>query len=340
VAVAALVALAAGCKSAPPKLPPLPPQSSLLLPPPPAAVAPPDQPIVDRVVALVNEDVVMMSELQEAIVLYLRDAKEPTPPPGPERDQLAQKVLTRMIDHRLQVQEARKERIEVTDEDIQPVMDDFIKRNGGDRERVGAQLKAQGLTWDQVRREMRESLLAQKIRSRRIGRRATVTEAEVEAYVTENRPKLERDLKYHPRHIAILAQPPDGQAGWDQAKTVVDTIQARLKDGGDFAELAREFSKDGSAESGGDLGWLHRGELAAGFEEPILRLEKGQVTEPIKSSLGYHLFRLDDREELTPEMVNTLRQQARDILVQKKMQDRFDEWVQGLRQRALIAERL
>jgi peptidyl-prolyl cis-trans isomerase SurA len=303
-------------------------------------VVPPDQPIVDRVVALVNEDVVMLSELQEAIVLYLRESKEVPPPPGPERDQLAQKVLTRMINHRLQVQEARKEKIDVTDDEIQTVMDDFVKRNGGDREKISAQLKAQGMNWEQVRREMRESLLAQKIRGRRIGRRATVTDAEVEAYVTENRPKLERDLKYHPRHIAVLAQPSDSPAGWDRAQAVVQTIQARLQNGSDFAELAREFSSDGTAASGGDLGWLHRGELAAGFEEPILRLAKGAVTEPIKSDLGYHLFRLDDREELTPEMVNQLRQQARDILVQKKMQDRFDEWLQGLRQRALIAERL
>jgi peptidyl-prolyl cis-trans isomerase SurA len=303
-------------------------------------VVPPDQPIVDRVVAVVNEDVIMMSELQEAIVLYLRETKEAAPPPGPERDQLAQKVLTRMINHRLQVQEARKEKIDVTDDEVQTVMDDFVKRNGGDREKIGAQLKVQGMTWEQVRREMRESLLAQKIRGRRIGRRATVTDAEVEAYVTENRPKLERDLKYHPRHIAVLAQPPDAQAGWDRALAVVQTIQARLRDGSDFAELAREFSSDGTAAGGGDLGWLRRGELAAGFEEPILRLAKGAVTEPIKSDLGYHLFRLDDREELTPEMVNQLRQQARDILVQKKMQDRFDEWLQGLRQRALIAERL
>jgi parvulin-like peptidyl-prolyl isomerase len=295
---------------------------------------------VDRVVALVNEDVIMMSELQESILLYLREAKEPAPPPGPERDRLAQKVLTRMIDHRLQVQEARKEKIDVTDDDLKPVMDDFVKRNGGDREKIGAQLKVQGLTWEQVRREMRESVLAQKVRGRRLGRRATVTDAEVEAYVEENRPKLERDLKYHPRHIGVLAQPPDSPAAWDRAETAVRAIQARIREGADFAELARELSNDGSAASGGDLGWLRRGELAAGFEEPILRLAKGQVTEPIKSDLGYHLFRLDDREELTPEMVNQLRQQARDILVQRKMQDKFDEWLQGLRQRALIAERL
>src|SRR5262249_59407197 len=103
--------------------------------------------------------------------------------------------------------------------------------------------------------------------ARRISRRATVTPDEVEAYVAQNRTKYEADLKYHPRHIAVLAQPPDSTAAWEKAKGQVDTIMARLRDGGDFADLARQFSQDGSAASGGDLGWLARGELAPVFED-------------------------------------------------------------------------
>jgi parvulin-like peptidyl-prolyl isomerase len=226
----------------------------------------------------------------------------------------------------------------VPEEELASVVDDFIKRNGGDRARVEEQLKLQGMTWEVVRRDMRDSLMAQKIRARRIGRRATVTEAEVEVYLAQNRAKLETDLKFHPRHIAVLAQPPNSPAAWEKAKADADALVARLREGADFAEMARQ--QDGSASDGGDLGWLARGELAPAFEEPILRLQKGGVTEPIKSENGYHLFRMEDREELTPEMLGQIRQQARDILLQKKAQERLDEWVQGLRQRALIADRL
>jgi peptidyl-prolyl cis-trans isomerase SurA len=291
-------------------------------------------------VAVVNEDVILMSELQEAALLYLRDSKEPPPASQQDRERLFQKVLDRMVDHRLQVQEARRDRVDVGEEELVSVLDDFVKRNGGDRSKIEEQLRVQGLTWDIVRRDIRDSLLAQKVRVRRIGRRATVTEAEVDAYLAENRPKLETDLKYHPRHIAVLAQPPGAPAAWDKAKTEIDALADRLRGGADFAELARAHSQDGSASSGGDLGWLKPGELAAAFEVPILKLKKGEVTAPIKSDNGYHLFRLEEREELTPEMVSQLRQQARDILVQKKAQERLDEWLQGLRQRALIAQRL
>lgn len=331
---------AAGCKSAPPKLSPLPAGSgSLLLPLGDRLTAPVDQPVVERVVAVVNEDVVMMSELQEALALYLRETKEAMPPDGADRDRLIQKVLGRMVDHRLQVQEARHEKIEVTDEEMNALMDEFVKRNGGDRAKVEEQLKAQGLTWEQIRRDTRDNLLAQKIRARRIGRRVTVTEMEVEAYVAENRGKFEHDLKFHVRHLAVLAQPPGSPEAWERARAAAESTVARLRAGADFAEVAREQAVDSTA-AGDDLGWLNRGELQPSFEEPILQLKTGEVTAPIKSENAYHIFRLEERQELTPELLAQLRQQARDILVQKKIQERLEEWMQGLRQRALIAERL
>jgi peptidyl-prolyl cis-trans isomerase SurA len=339
--VALAVLAAAGCAGKPPVLPPVPASAGpVLLPPGPAPAPVDDQPLIDRVVAVVNEDAITMSELQEASALYLRESKETLPPPGPEREQFLRKVLARMIDHRLQIQEARREKIEVSDDELRQVMDDFVSRNGGDRERIGQQLQAQGLTWEQIRRDMRDSVMAQKIRGRRISRRANVTEEEIDAYVAENRPKLERDLKYHPQHIAVLAEPPDSPAAWDQARARIEAIRARLQSGSDFAEVARDVSKDGAAGAAGDLGWLTLGELQPLFEQPILRLQQGEVTEPIKSEAGYHVFRLEAREVLTPEMLAQMRQQARDILVQRKAQERFDEWVRSLRQKALIGERL
>jgi peptidyl-prolyl cis-trans isomerase SurA len=340
--LAALAAVAAvgGCRSAPPALPPLPPGAGTLLAPPGTpAPAPADPNVVDRVVAVVNEEPILMSELLEAVILYLRETREAVPT-GSKLVELQHKVLARLVDQRLQIQEARREKVEVTDEEVREVIEDFVRRNGGDRTRIDEQLRGAGMTWDQVRREMRNSLLVQKIRSRRVARRTTVTEAEVDAYLAENRAKLESELKYRPRHIAVLAQPPDSPAAWERAKAEIEAVAARLRAGEDFAELARQHSKDASADAGGDLGWLRPGEIQPLFEAAILAVDKGGVTAPIKSEAGYHLFRLEDREALTDQAVAQLRQQARDLLAQRKAQERFEEWVQGLRQRALIAERL
>ena len=330
-----------GCRGAPPPLPPVPASSGSILvtpvvsPPPPAG--PSDQTLIDRVVAVVNSEVIMMSELQEAVLVYRREAREA---PSDDLTELQKKVLKRLVEDRLQVQEARRENISVSDEELQAEMDEFVKRNGGDRSDIERRLQAQGRSWEWMRREVRDQLLVGKIRRRRVTPRMSLTEAEVDAYIAANRGKFEASLKYHPRHIAVLADPPDQPAAWERARQEIETIRVRLREGADFAALARLHSKDGSAAAGGDLGWLARGELQPLFEEPILRLGKGEVTAPIKSEVGYHLFKMEEREELTAEMLAQLRQQARDLLLQQKAQERFDEWVDELRRRALIAVRL
>jgi peptidyl-prolyl cis-trans isomerase SurA len=294
-----------------------------------------NQVVIDRVVAVVNDDVVMMSDLQEQIVLARRDGRGL--PDGPD---LERAILNRLVDHRLQVQEAKREKIEISEDELRTMVDDFVKRNGGDRSKIEAQLQAQGVTWEALRRELREQLLAQRVRGRRVVRRATVTEAEVDQYLAENRSKFDASLKYHARHIAVTADPPSSPAAWEQAKREIDSIAAALAAGANFAELARIRSKDSTSASGGDLGWLARGELDATFERPLLALEKGQVTAPIRSSAGFHILFLEDREELAADRLADARQQARDLLVNKKAQERLDEWLETLRRRALIAIRL
>ena len=287
------------------------------------------QSVIDRVVAVVNDDVIMMSELQEAIVLSRRDSR--AQPDGPD---LERTVLNRLVDHKLQVQEARRDKIEVTDDELRQTLEDFVKRNGGDREKIAAQLRAQGVTWEALRRELRDQMLAQRVRGRRVVRRATATESEVDQYLIENRDRFDAGLKYRAGHIAVMAEPSTSSAAWEAAKQEIDRITAALAGGADFAELARARS------GGGDLGWLARGELDPAFEKPLLALQKGQVTAPIRAGGGYHLLKLEDREELTAERLAEARQQARDLLLQKKAQERFDEWLETLRRRALIAIRL
>lgn len=300
-----------------------------------AGEAPPipeTQAVIDRVVAVVNGDVIMMSELQEAIALSSRDSRPASNAPEVERA-----VLNRLVDHRLQVQEAKREKIEVTEDDLRNLIDDFVKRNGGDRAKIESQFQSLGVTWESLRRELRDQLLAQRVRSCRVVRRATVTESEVDQYLAQNRDKFEAGLKYHAVHLAVMAEPSTSPAAWEAAKREIESIVTALAGGADFTELARSRAKD---PAGGDLGWLARGELDAAFERPLLALQKGQITEPIRSGAGYHILKLADREELTAERLADARQQVRDLLLQKKGQERLDEWLEALRRRALIAIRL
>jgi peptidyl-prolyl cis-trans isomerase SurA len=294
------------------------------------------QTVVDRVVAVVNGEPILMSELVEQLAFAQREGRSPEGQPA----DLERSVLDRMVDHRLVIQEARREKIEVTEDELRAQMDEFVTRNGGDREKIEVQLRQQGITWGALQREIREQMLAQRIRGRRVARRASVTEAEVDQYLAESRPKLEAGLKYRVRHLALLAQPPDEPAAWDRARLAAEAVAAQVAAGADFAALVRERGAEAGAAGDGDLGWLARGELAPELEAAILRLRRGELTPPVRSGPGYHLFQLEDREELTPALLAEARQQARDVLFQRKAQARQEEWLEGLRRHAQVSIRL
>jgi peptidyl-prolyl cis-trans isomerase SurA len=312
-----------------------------MLPVTPGGVPPPApaQTVVDRVVAVVNDEAIMMSELLERTLRAMRDRGRQEAASS-DRDEFQRRLLDQLVNERLQIQEARREGVQVSTEEVDKDIAEFVRQNGGDRARLEEQLRAEGWSWEGLRRELREQLLAKKIRSRRISPRVSVTEAEVDAYVRDNRGKLEEGLKYRPRHIALLARPADDAQAWVEARRRIDELVARLREGADFGALAQAHSDDASAKAQGDLGWLARGELQPLFEEPILRLERGGVTAPIKSDVGYHLFRLEDRQELTPEAQSQFRQQARDLLFQRKALELLEVWIEELRRRALIVVRL
>jgi hypothetical protein len=286
------------------------------------------QAVIDRVVAVVNDDVIMMSELQEAIVLARRDSECPRARTTADGAEPADRPPP-------QVQEAKRDKIGWGGRSAdRPRRHREAKR--GDCEKFETQLLAQGVTWEALRRESRPAL-AQRVPRPPRGPPVHGHRGRGRSVSAQNRDKFEAGMKYHALHLAITVEATSSPAAWDQAKQEIDAIAVALAGGADFAELARTRARD---PAGGDLGWLARGELDAVFEKPLLALQKGQVTAPIKSDAAYHLLKLADREELTAERLADARQQVRDVLLQKKAQERLDEWVEGLRRRALIAIRL
>ena len=117
-------------------------------------------------------------------------------------------------------------------------------------------------------------------------------------------------------------------------------IRAELVGGTDFLEMAKQHSRDASAKDGGDLGNLKRGELAVDVETAILALRPGEISPPFRSSLGYHVFRLESKEGLEGEGVVRIRQQIRDILFRQKYETRQEAWLKEIKQRAIIEVRM
>ncbi|MBM3219106.1 MAG: hypothetical protein FJZ38_10585 [Candidatus Rokubacteria bacterium] len=317
-------------------------------PPPPRAAAPPrvidrpparpdDDEVLDRVVAVVNNDAITLGELEEAMAAARADARQR--PPGNE-EQVRREFLNRFIETRLQLQEAEREKIVVDEAEVDEELLDRIKKTSmKDVEDFKAALKAQGISYDSVRKRLRETIKLGKVVRRKVTIRVSVTDAEIDRYLDENREKLETGLGYHARHILIV---PDGKsdAAWEAARIRTEVVRGQLREGADFAELARKFSADATARDGGDLGTLKRGELSQEIEGRILALKPGAVSEPYRSDLGYHIFRLESKDALEGEGLTRAKQQIREILFRQKYEARLDVWLREIRERAVIEVRM
>jgi peptidyl-prolyl cis-trans isomerase SurA len=353
-ALAASVALAlAGC-SAPSWMPlvgkakaPEPPPP----PPPPHEVRAPilsrpalpseAESVVDRVVAVVNSDAVTLYELEEAEAYHVYETKQ-APSTAEDRAALREKALSGIIEKRLQLQQAEREKIVVDDAEMKEQLDEIQKRLGAKSEAEFEQMvKAQGLNVEGVKKRLREQLLVERIKRRKVTLRISVTEEDIDQYLNANREKLETGLSFEARHIFFLPTAGAGEDGWQAARRRGEDVYTRVMGGEDFGELAREFSEDtATGKNGGRLGILKRGELAPEIEKAILRLSPGEHSPPFRSEVGYHLFELDSKETLAGEQLAQARNQIRDILFKQKYEVRLNEWLAEIRGKAIIEMRL
>ena len=295
--------------------------------------------VADRVVAVVNNDAITLGEVQESIASFRAETRGQATTVSDE--DLARQILTRLIDSRLQLQEADRDKITLEESEVNEEMATLIKRYGmSGQPEFEKMLKEQGITLEAVKKRVRESLRVNKVIRRKVALRVSVTDAEIDQYLAENRAKLETGLSYHARHILIVPDAPAQVAEWDAARAKALSVRDELRGGADFAEIAKKSSGDASAKDGGDLGTLKRGELSQDVEAAILALKPGQLSEPYRSPLGYHIFRLESKETLEGEGLARARQQIREILFREKYETRLDAWLKEIKQRAIIEVRM
>ncbi|HEY7038230.1 MAG TPA: peptidylprolyl isomerase [Methylomirabilota bacterium] len=296
--------------------------------------------VLDRVICVVNNDAITMYELDEAELYYLAETREKVQE-GEARKVLRERLLQNLIENRIQLQQAEREKVVIEDAEVAENIADVMKKlKVTDEKQFDQVMKSQGLTMEAVKKRMREQLMVQRVIRRKVALRISVTEQEIDKYIADNRDKLETGLTFSARHILLQPDPSKGEEGWLDARKRADEVYGYLLEGQDFAELAKKYSDDPSARDGGSLGSLKKGELAPDIEEAILRLTPGEASTPFRSQVGYHIFRLDSRDSLTGEALTQVRGQVREILYRQKYDARLKEWLVEIKERAIIDIRL
>lgn len=269
---------------------------------------------VDRIVAVVDDDVILASELEEEageIRAMLNRQGQDVPP----TEILQRQVLERMISIEVQKQYAQRAGISVPDDRINQAMQQIAQRNNVTLSELPQLMAQQGIDYRQFRESVREEILLGEVRNRVIDQQVTVSPREVENYMQQK----EREGSDNQYRISQILVAVPGEASPDEIEAarerIVELREQVLNGEASFRDIAVRHSDGQRALEGGDLGWRNSTQLPTIFVEPVMRLEVGEVSEPIRSGSGWHLVRLDEAKRSGQEPVVATETLARHILV-------------------------
>lgn len=258
-----------------------------------AQVAAPEIVEIDRIVAVVNDDVIVYSELRTrlvAVVQRLEDSGVPAPP----ADVLEKQVLEQLILDRLQMQMAASTGIRVDDETLNRQIADIARQNNLSLREFRDVLARDGYDFVGFREEIRNELIKSRVQQRQVQDRVQVTDRDIDNFLATRAKQGRNNPEYRVGHILIAV--PDGASPEElaDARDEAEDILARLNAGANFGRTAAAESDGRQALEGGDLGWRKSEELPTLFEKVVPTLQKGEVSDVIRSSSGFHLVKMLD----------------------------------------------
>ncbi len=248
---------------------------------------------LDSVVAIVNDGVVLQSELDsqtEIILQRLREQEIGIPP----RDVLNEQILERLIVDRIQLQRAERMGIRISDEMLNTALTNIAAQTGQTINDLPGLLAQQGVDYADYRSEMRQQLTLQQLRQIDVIGRIAVSPREIRQCLERQMGQVNVNAEYNLSHILVSVPQSATASQFAEAETRATEIYSQLQDGADFAELAVSFSDAGTALEGGSLGWQRGNQIPTLFSSVAATMDAGEVSEPIKSASGFHIVRLND----------------------------------------------
>jgi peptidyl-prolyl cis-trans isomerase SurA len=289
--------------------------------------------LVDRIVAVVNGEVVTYSELQQA--RQVQGLLAPGQTAGKGSDQIDRELLREIIETRLLIQEAKRQGLSVSDEELKLALSDIKQRNRMDDAALVAALAREGLTLEEYRRQLGEQMLIARIVEKEVRSRAVVTQGDLEAYYREHREPYRLPEEITLSHLFFpLPKGADAEARARVQSEVEQALQA-LKQGGDFRALARRSGGDD-----GRLGTFTKGSLAPEFEKAIASLREGGISQPVWSGDGVHILRVDEWRTERFRPLDEVKGEIEKVLLPRKVDELRVKWIKRIRANAFIDIRL
>ncbi|MBM4313503.1 MAG: hypothetical protein FJ122_06230 [Deltaproteobacteria bacterium] len=294
--------------------------------------------VADRVVAVVNDEVITLSEWNSAFEPFRANVVRSLA--GEERERVLTEnrmiLLNRMIDNLLIEQQSRKGGIVIAEDELTDAIRDLLKRRNLSQDELQKALDREGTTMEMYRKGVREQLMRIRLVQREIKSRVTVSDEEIGAYYLKHRQDYEGKETVRIRQI-LLPLPKEGdQAAKEKIRADAAEVHKLLLNGESFEQLSAKYSQGSAAATGGDIGYIEKGMILHEVEEVAFGLSINQISGVIESPVGFHIIKVIDRRGAGLKNIESVREEIREKIDQEKMEKKFDEWLDALRAKSHV----
>ena len=289
---------------------------------------------LERVVAIVNDAIILQSELEARLVPVRAQAEEIQDPTERRRRlaKLATQVLDEMVNEELIVQAAEAAKIEVDSSEVQAALDEIKQQNNLDDAGLAQALASQGYTIQGYRQDLRRQLLRLRAVNQLVAPKVQVTEDDVKSRYAELQRRSSSVSAVYLSHILIkLPEHPTEQQIADAKAKAAQAIE-KVNSGTPFAEVAKTMSEDSNVE----LGWFQRGSIQPDWESVVFSMQKGETRGPVRGPQGFHVFNVGDVQSAAVKPYNEMKEQLQRELRRREMDKQTAVWLEELRKKAYI----
>lgn len=300
--------------------------------------------VVDRVAAVVNQDIITLSEVEERAAPELerlngeRDLKKR----AEARQKLLLRVTNQLIGEKLMDKEIKELGLSATDREVDQAIDDVLRQNNLEsREQLEERIRAEGLTMKAYREVLGGQMSRMKLVQLKVSPRVKLSEADLRAEYAQYTKNERGDAEVRARHI-LLQLPKNASAEQVEAtrKRAQAIVAEARRPGMDFEALARARSEGPSAADGGDLGFFRRGQMVPAFDRVVFGLKVGEVSEPVRTDFGWHVIKVEERRAVDVPKFEELKEQLAEKLRREKTEKFVEQYVAELRQNAIVQVKL
>lgn len=270
--------------------------------------------LLDKVVAVVNQDVVLESQLT-SLVNQVKQSASAAGQPLPDEQKLRKQALERLIQESVQLQQAERLGLRITDTQLEQAIANIAKGEGKTLAQLRDNIARQGLSYAQFREQVRNEILMSELARNQVRRRINISDQEVKQVVQMLKEQGQGNTRYRVGNILLDLPAEPSSEQLRTAKAQAESLMAQLQQGADFRQLAISHSRGPKALEGGDWGMMTVNEMPSLFSEAVKNHNKGDIIGPMRSGAGLHILTIFDIERDSSQQVQAVEVKARHILI-------------------------